>query len=190
MDWLRNAKLIAMVEEYALKYGDFKLSSGKQSHYFVDMSKVTNRSDCLDIITQSILYHLEHADYSVQSVGGPVLGAAPLVGGFVMAYQRQHYGVGLMRGFLIRKEEKDGEIIEGNFSPGDNVVIFEDVVTTGRQVKRAVDIVESKGGVVKAIIAVLDRLAGAKDLLGDRFHSMMTIDDLGVVKCSTDKPSV
>jgi len=180
MDWLRNAKLIAMVEEHALKYGNFKLSSGQMSHYFVDMSKVTNRSDCLDIITQSILNHLEHADYSVQSVGGPVLGVAPLVGGFIMAFQRQHYGVGMMRGFLIRKEEKDGEIIEGNFMPGDNVVIFEDVVTTGTQVKRAVEVVESKGGVVRAIIAVLDRLSGARELLGPRFHSMMTIEDLGV----------
>lgn len=181
MDWLRNAKLIAMVEEIALQYGKFKLSSGQESHYFVDMSRITNRSDCLDIITQSILHHLEHANYSVQSIGGPVLGAAPLIGGLVMAYQRQHYGVGLMRGFMVRKEAKDGEFIEGCLWPGDNVVILEDVVTTGTQVKRAVEIVESKGCVVKAIITVLDRLAGAKELLGDRFHSMMTIKDLGVV---------
>ena len=180
VDWLRNAKLMAMVEEYALKYGDFPLSSGQRSHYFVDMSQITNRSDCLDIITQSMLHHLEHADYSVQGVGGPVLGAAPIVGGFCMAYSRHYHNVGLMKGFLVRKEEKNGELIEGLLCPGDNVIVVEDVVTTGRQTKRAVDIIESKGGVVKAIIAVLDRLAGAKELLGDRFHSMMTIDDLGV----------
>jgi orotate phosphoribosyltransferase len=103
-----------------------------------------------------------------------------MVGGFIMAHYRQYYGVGMMRGFLVRKEEKDGEIIEGNFCPGDNVVIFEDVVTTGTQVKRAVEVVESKGGIVRAIIAILDRKSGAKELLGPRFHSMMTIDDLGV----------
>ena len=148
------------------------------SDYFVDMSKVTNRSDCLDIITQSILNFLDYRNIPLQSVGGPVLGAAPLVGGFVMAYQRQNCGVGLMRGFLVRKEEKNGELIEGLLCPGDNVMILEDVVTTGTQTKRAVDIVEAKGGRVRCIIAVVDRLAGARELLGDKFHSMMTIEDL------------
>lgn len=183
MDWLRNAKLIAMVEEFALKFGEFQLSSGQMSNYFVDMSQITNRSDCLDLITQTILHYLEYdAHFPVQAIGGPVLGAAPIVGGFVQAYQYYHHGVGLMRGFLVRKEEKNGEYIEGLLYRGDSVIIVEDVVTTGAQTKRAVDIVESKGGEVRAIIAVLDRLAGARELLGDRFRSMMTVEDLGIKK--------
>jgi orotate phosphoribosyltransferase len=177
---LKNAKLIEHVKQYALQYGNFKLSSGAMSNYFVDMSKVTNRSDCLDIITQTILFWLEKQNWTCDAVGGPVLGAAPMVGGVLAAFHRHHYSMSLIHGFLVRKEEKNGELIEGILCPGDNVLIVEDVVTTGQQTKRAVDIVESAGGKVMGIIAILDRLNGAEYLLGDRFHSMMTIDDLGV----------
>lgn len=181
MDRLQNATLIEMVKEHAVKHGKFPLSSGEVSDYFIDLSKITNRSDGLDIITQTILHWFEYeAGWCCHAVGGPTLGAAPLVGGLMMAYHRNHYGIGMMTGFLVRKEPKNGELIEGVVNPGDNVLIVEDVVTTGKQVQRTVEIVESFGGNVKGIIAVVDRLQGAKELLGDRFRSMMTIQDLGL----------
>ena len=182
MDRLKNARLIDFVEEYALQYGNFELSNGSMSNYFVDMSKVTTRSDSLDLITQTILHWLEYeVDWPCHAVGGPVLGATPLIYGLVQAYQYYFHGMGLLRGFMVRKEPKNGILIEGDLRSGDNVLILEDVVTTGAQTKRAVDTVEAAGGKVRGIVAVVDRLAGAKQLLGDRFRSMMTIEDLKVV---------
>lgn len=170
-----NKELVELVKKYAVKYGEFTLSSGKKSNYFIDMSKVTNRSDGLRLIMLSLMQSFLGGSPNIQAVGGPVLGAAPIVGGLVALSKDP-----LLNGFLVRKEEKNGEIIEGVLNPGDNVIVVEDVVTTGAQVKRAVDIIEAKGGVVRLIIAVLDRLEGAKELLGDRFCSLMTIDDLDI----------
>lgn len=198
MDHLHNHTLIELVKQYALKYGDFKLSSGARSHYFIDMSKAVNRSECLDLILTTIYGYLDYEvrwrsprtktqEWPCNAVGGPVLGAAPLVGGMLATHARRYYGQGLLRGFLVRKEPKNGELIEGALCPGDNVLILEDVVTTGKQTKRAIEVVEEFGAKVRAVIAVVDRLAGAKELLAPwNFHSMMTIHDLGVVTQKED----
>ena len=86
-----------------------------------------------------------------------------------------------LRGFLVRKEPKNGEYIEGFLKKGDKVVIVEDVVTTGTQVLNAIKHVEAAGGRVAGVLAVLDRLAGAKDKLADyHFRSLLTIEDLGI----------
>lgn len=177
---LKSAKLIDLVKEEAVRYGDFTLSTGIKSNYFVEMGKIVNNSNSLNCILQRILFYMEDIDWRCDVVGGPVLGAAPLVGGLLIAYQHHFGSASSLRGFLVRKEEKDGILIEGHLRPGDNVLILEDVVTTGDQTKRAVELVEANGGNVKGIISVLDRLGGAKELLGERFQSMMTIEDLEI----------
>jgi orotate phosphoribosyltransferase len=167
-----------MVKEHALLFGDFKLSSGQQSSYFIDMSKLTNHGEGLDIITLHLARWVDDAD----AVGGPVLGAAPLVGGTLLAHRRQHYNLARpLRGFLVRKEPKDGEMIEGYLKPGDKVLMVEDVVTTGGQLMRAIRHVEGTGAQVVKAVAVLDRLGGAQELLKDyNFESLLTIEDLGI----------
>jgi orotate phosphoribosyltransferase len=120
----------------------------------------------------------------------PRAGWAPLVGGMLVAHARQYYGQGLLRGFLVRKAPKDenrawavdpGELIEGALCRGDNVLILEDVVTTGRQTKRACEVVEAFGAKVRGVIAVVDRQAVAAELLAPyNFRAMMTATDLGV----------
>jgi len=141
-------KLIDLVKEKAVGFGDFTLSSGMKSNYFIDMSKVTNCSYSLGLIVQNLLNYINDIDCQFDSVGGPVLGAAPLIGGLLFANHQANIE---LRGFMVRKEKKNGTFIEGNLLPGDNVLIVEDVVTTGTQTKRAVEIVEANGGIVKGI---------------------------------------
>ncbi len=176
-----------LVKEHALKFGDFDLSGGAKSHYFIDMSKITNHSEGLDIICSEIVRSI-----AFDSVGGPMLGAAPLVGGILVAHSRLYYGLSkAVRGFLVRKEPKvrvesnstarSIELIEGDLRPGDKVLVVEDVVTTGGQTLRAIHHIESAGGNVVGVVAVVDRLAGAKELLAKyNFRSILTIRDLGL----------
>lgn len=187
--WLKNNKLIEMVKEHAVQYGDFVLSSGQKSNYFVDMSQVTNRSDCLDLICDSILRHVKSLNLNIDSVGGPALGAAPLIGGMLLSKNRDSYGQSMLRGFLVRKEGKKfaneymtpNSFIEGNLSFEDKVVMVEDVVTTGNQLKKACDLVQNYPAEIVSIVSILDRSNGeAKSLLGDKYHCMMTIEDLGI----------
>jgi orotate phosphoribosyltransferase len=171
--------LTQLIKENALRFGEFELSSGAQSSYFLDMSKITNLAEGLDVITLEIARSLPH---SVDTIGGPALGAASLVSGVILNHRRLHYGMTKsLRGFLVRKEPKNGEFIEGFLQPRDNVVIVEDVVTTGKQTLRAIEKAEEKGAKVVGVYAVVDRLAGAADLLERyNFKSLLTIEDLGI----------
>jgi orotate phosphoribosyltransferase len=73
-----------------------------------------------------------------------------------------------LRAFTVRKEAKShgtGKLIEGPFSPGDRVVVVEDVITTGGSAKRAVEAVRLAGGTVVGVIAVVDREEGGREAI-------------------------
>ena len=73
-----------------------------------------------------------------------------------------------IRAFTVRKEAKlhgTAQLIEGPFLPGDRVAIVEDVITTGASALRAASAVQSNGGVVAGILAVVDRNEGGKEAL-------------------------
>lgn len=199
--WFKNDKLIEMVKEHSVTYGDFNLSSGLKSNYFVDLSKVLNRSDGLDVICESIFHFVKsELKLNIDAIGGPALGVSPLIGGTLIVFNRNFYGQALLNGFLVRKEDKKTKgqfnslfsqdyyqrslpegFIEGNLKKKDKVLMVEDVVTTGEQLFKACKIVEMIGAEVVCIISVLDRLNGAKEKLGDKYHSMLTIEDLKIV---------
>src|SRR5438874_169581 len=72
-------------------------------------------------------------------------------------------------GFVVRKETKDHgteQKIDGNFTPGSTVILFDDVTTKGGSVMRAVRAVRARGARVAKIITLVDRLEGASENLG------------------------
>lgn len=88
--------------------------------------------------------------------------------------------------FSVRKEAKDhgtGRLIEGNFRPGDAVVVVEDVITSGSSARTAIAAIEAAGGTVLGILAVVDREEGGKDILeseGRRMVALTTASELGL----------
>jgi orotate phosphoribosyltransferase len=91
-----------------------------------------------------------------------------------------------LRGFMVRKEPKDHgtkKFIEGPVSPGERVVIVEDVTTTGGSALTAIDRAREFGLVVDRVVTVIDRLAGASAAFaakGIPLDSLVTIRDLGI----------
>jgi orotate phosphoribosyltransferase len=88
--------------------------------------------------------------------------------------------------FSVRKEPKDhgtGRLIEGNFNPGNAVVVVEDVITSGGSAMRALAAVEKAGGEVLGVLAVVDREEGGRAILetdGRRVVTLTTASDLGL----------
>jgi orotate phosphoribosyltransferase len=88
--------------------------------------------------------------------------------------------------FSVRKEPKahgTGRVIEGCFSTGDEVVIVEDVITTGGSAQRAIEAVTLAGGVVLGVLAVVDREEGGRGILegeGRDVVTLCTARDLGL----------
>lgn len=96
----------------------------------------------------------------VDAIGGLTLGADPIVGAAVT--------LGDIPGFIVRKKEKEHgtkQKIEGLIAPGWNVVIVEDVATSGASALQAIEAVEAIGAKVVKVISVVDREEGAKETL-------------------------
>jgi orotate phosphoribosyltransferase len=173
--------LIALVREKALRFGEFTLVSGKKASYYLDGKQVTLDSTGAMLVAEGILDLL--AGDMPSAVGGMAIGADPITASVVtMAGVR---GIPL-KGFLVRKQPKGhgmGKYIEGPLDSGDDVVIVEDVVTTGGSSLEAIERAEAFGLKVKRVIAIIDRMEGgaaAFTAAGYDFTSLLTIRDFGI----------
>jgi orotate phosphoribosyltransferase len=177
-----KARLAELIRERSLAHGDFTLASGKKSSYFIDGKQATLDGEGAWCLARLIL--AEIADDQIDAIGGMTLGADPIIGATLGVAAGM--GIGL-RGFIVRKERKErgmGDQVAGPLRDGDRVVMLEDVVTTGGMTLKAIEAVErEKNAQIVKIIAMVDRLQGAKATVeeeGFQLVSIFTIEELGV----------
>jgi orotate phosphoribosyltransferase len=126
---------------------------------------------------------IRRAGWKPAAVGGLTMGADPVSYAIAAASFGSDAAVDA---FSVRKEVKDhgtSRVIEGNFKPGDRVVIVEDVITSGESARRAAEAVEGAGGTVLGIVALVDREEGGKEALqagGRAVLALTTITALGL----------
>jgi orotate phosphoribosyltransferase len=175
---LEKQNLIRMVKEQALEYGDFTLKSGAKSKFYLDCRKLVLMPDSLYTIIKMIGEELSGVYFD--AIGGPAIGADPIVGGFLY-YGSQEGLYSDIRGFLVRPEPKDhgkSDLLIGNLKKNDRVVLLEDVTTTGGSILRVVDLIEPMGCQVVKVISIIDRLQGAKQTFAERGIPFSPLCDL------------
>jgi orotate phosphoribosyltransferase len=174
-------RLLRIIKEksFLTKGGPFKLASGAMSDYYLDMKPTMFSPEGLSLIADIVFSLLRH-DPDVDSIGGLELGAVPIICAVsVRSHQERP-----IDGFVVRKEKKGhgtDRKIDGNFRPGTNVVLFEDVTTRGGSVMQAVHAVRAQGATVNKVITIVDRLEGAAENLsreGIALVSVFTTKDL------------
>jgi orotate phosphoribosyltransferase len=174
--------LIDLIRHRALEFGQFTLASGQQAGFYLDCRKVTLDSQGANLIADGMLELM--ADDYPDAVGGMAIGADPITGAIITRAGQTERP---LRGFIVRKDVKQhgkGQAVEGPVSPGDRVLIVEDVVTTGGSALRAIDQARDFGLQVIGALAVVDRLAGggaAFAAKGVPLRSLLTIADLGIM---------
>ncbi len=157
-------KLKNLIIEKALKFGDFTLASGKKSNYYINCKMITLDPEGLFIVSSLLLDIIADRFPEAKAIGGPTLGADPIVGGVVgLSYTRNHP----LKGFIIRKEPKKhgtGQWIEGieALPKGEKVILVEDVVTTGGTSLKSWNKTVEAGLEPLAILAIVDREEGAE----------------------------
>ena len=147
-------------ETGAVKFGEFTLSSGKKSNFYVDCRKVTLHPKGAKLIGKIILEKIK--GLKVDAIGGLTLGADPITSAVVTLSD--------IPGFIVRKKAKEHgtqQRIEGIIKSGWNAVIVEDVATTGDSALQAIQAAEAVGAKVVKVIAVVDREEGAAEALKD-----------------------
>ena len=174
--------LTELIREKALKFGNFTLASGKTATYYLDGKQVTLDPEGSRLIAEGILDLLGGETFP-KAVGGMSIGADPITSAVVtMSAVR---GTPLL-GFMVRKEAKGhgtNQYVEGPVKPGDEVVIVEDVVTTGGSSLQAIERVEAFGLKVTRVIAIVDRMEGGGEAFakaGYAFVSLLSIRDFGI----------
>jgi len=164
------ARLKRRLREKSLFRGEVTLSSGKKSDYYLDCRLTTLDPEGSVLIGHAILALLAEKGIRADAIGGMSIGADPVVSAVVTM---SHLEGRPLRGFLVRKERKEHgrqKLIEG-IEPGAvrDVVIVDDVCTTGKSTFDAIAAAESEGMKVAAVISVVDREEGGSDDLRKKY---------------------
>lgn len=159
----------------SVKIGDFTLSSGRKSSYYIDIKKAITDPGTLELIANKIVEVINEQGICTEAIGGVAVGGVPLA-----------TAVSLKSGLplvIIRKSMKEygtGGRFIGDIQ-GRNMVVVEDVTTTGSSVIEAVKVLREAGAIVDTVITIVDRDEGATsglEAMGVRLVPLVKAVDL------------
>ena len=171
--------LRGMLLERSMRFGEFVLSSGATSHYYIDVRKTSLHPEGLRVISK-LFWEVLSQD-NITAVGGLTLGADPLVAGVMLHAAAQGKTI---EGFLVRRTNKEhgtrGQV-EGNLAGHRRIAILDDVITSGESALIAAEAAETYKAEVVRVLAVVDRAQGASQIFqqkGFPFTPLFTIEEL------------
>jgi orotate phosphoribosyltransferase len=168
-----------MLLDRSMRFGEFVLSSGVTSNYYIDVRKTSLHPQGLRWISRLFWEVLK--DDGITAVGGLTMGADPLVAGVLLHSAEAGHP---LEGFLVRQSTKDHGTrarVEGNLAGHKRVAILDDVITSGESALLAAEAAELYKAEVARILAVVDRGQGAAQIFEQRgyaFTPLFTVGDL------------
>jgi orotate phosphoribosyltransferase len=158
-----RAQLLDLLARTSFRLGNFTLSSGAKSDYYIDCRTTTLHAEGARLTGLAILDVLRENNLHPAAVGGLTMGADPVVSAVSIASAwraHDHPGAPLIHGFLVRKAEKThgtGRRIEGFLEKDAPVIIVDDVCTTGASTITAIEAAREAGMNVIAAICLVER---------------------------------
>jgi len=152
MDSARQ-KLLSTLAHKSFRLGEFKLSSGGTSDYYIDCRTTTLDAKGSRLAGEVFLEEIRQRGWKPRAIGGLTMGADPIVVAVSVVS-------GELDGFLVRKAEKQhgtGQRIEGFRDKGARVVIVDDVCTTGASTVQAITAAREYGFEVVGVICLVER---------------------------------
>jgi orotate phosphoribosyltransferase len=172
---MTREELAKRIAEVSLLRGEFTLRSGRKSNYYLDKYRFETQPDVLRELGKMFAERISPA---VNRIAGAELGAVSLAAAASMASGKPFV--------IVRNQKKDygtSKLVEGILEAGETVMIVEDVLTTGGQVLEAVKSLEQAGAKVDKIVAVIDRMEGARENIekaGVKLEALFTVKELGI----------
>src|ERR1700722_19728558 len=156
-------QLLSLLARLSFRLGQFKLSSGGTSDYYIDCRTTTLHAEGGRLTGEAILDLLNENHIQADAVGGLTMGADPIVSNVATASAwraQRNRAAPLINGFLVRKAEKahgTGRRIEGFCREGARVIIVDDVCTTGASTINAIEAAREAGMIVAAVVCIVER---------------------------------
>ena len=175
--------LLELIRKCCVTRGEVKLAAGAKSDVYIDLKSIITSGVGATLIGGEIFYTIRYMN--IDAVGGPEAASIALVTATTMTALStppplKHH----LSGFFVRKQVKEHglqKMIEGDFEPGYRVVLVEDVISTGTSILHAAREVKKAGGIVVAVVAVVNRLMGADAILSAEnlpLYSVFTLDEI------------
>src|ERR1700758_4919994 len=146
-------KLLTTLAHKSFQLGEFKLSSGGTSDYYIDCRTTTLDAKGSRLTGEVLLEEIRNRGWKVQAIGGLTMGADPIVVAVSVVSGELH-------GFLVRKAEKQhgtGQRIEGFREKGARAVIVDDVCTTGSSTVQAIEAARDFGFEIVGVMCLVER---------------------------------
>jgi orotate phosphoribosyltransferase len=146
-------ELLTMLARKSFRLGEFKLSSGGTSDYYIDCRTTTLDARGAQLVGQVFLDEIRRQGWHADAIGGLTMGADPIVVAVAVVS-------GSLHGFLVRKAEKQhgtGQRIEGFREKGARVVIVDDVCTTGGSTIQAIEAAREFGFNITGVMCLVER---------------------------------
>jgi orotate phosphoribosyltransferase len=179
MSQTERERLKQLLMKHCLTFGDFTLSSGRKSNYYLDVRKLSTLPEGAYLLARTLLAMLRVGE--IDALGGPTIGADPIVGAVAsLSFLEKRP----LPAFMVRKEQKahgTASKLEGQCESGWKVAIIDDVVTTAGSILNAAGAVEAAGCKVVRTLAVVDREEGGSEEIrraGYRFDSLFKVSEL------------
>ena len=174
-------RLLKLLAERSVRRGHFVLASGKSSDLYVDARTTTMSPEGLALIGPMAIEAVRSTNLKIDAAGGLTLGADPITYSIAVA---SYWRPPLIRAFSVRKDVKlhgTGKLIEGSFQAGDNVLVTEDVITTGVSALKAIKTIREAGGQIKAVLALVDREDGGREAIEREGYPVICLFSLGEI---------
>jgi len=158
-----SQQLLSLLARTSFRLGQFTLSSGGTSDYYIDCRTTTLHAEGGRLTGHSVLELLEQHSIVADAVGGLTMGADPIVCNVATASAWRaltNPAAPLIHGFLVRKAEKahgTGRRIEGFCREAASVVIVDDVCTTGASTINAIEAAREAGMKIAAVVCLVER---------------------------------
>jgi orotate phosphoribosyltransferase len=182
-----KAELLALLRSKSVFHGDFVLTSGARSHYYVDCKLTTFDAQGAWLVGEAMLHLIRSAERAlnvqIAGVGGLTMGADPISLAVGMMSHRNG-DPSPLKTFAVRKTQKghgQARLIEGNFREGDLVAVIDDVITKGESTLKAIEAVAQSGGKIAFVAALVDREEGGRQRIeaqGRRVFPLFNKEDL------------
>lgn len=146
-------KLLTLLAEKSFRLGEFKLSSGSSSDYYIDCRTTTLDAKGSRLSGEVFLDEIQRRGWNAEAIGGLTMGADPIVVAVSIVS-------GKLSGFLVRKTDKQhgtGQRIEGFREKGAHVVIVDDVCTTGASTVQAIEAAREFGFQIVGVMCLVER---------------------------------
>ena len=153
---------ILLIKNNAIKFGDYILTSGKRSPYYIDLRLTISSPITMDWIANSLTRIIlnEIGKEKIDRILGVPTAGVPFA-----TVVSQKLGIPLIYYRQARKEHGVRKKIEGILERNDRVLIIDDLITTGESVIEAAEVVRDQGGVVNELVVLLDREQGGRERL-------------------------